>query len=100
MSVPREIVFINRDAQHEYLALDGSVRKMVDNGLARLRLRADEIGKPLTGSLQGCKELRFRSDGLRIIFRIVGNAVEVVEIVAIGARDKDRVFNAARRRLT
>lgn len=100
MSVSRyQIAFINRAAVKEYLALDGSTRTLVDNGLARLAERADEIGKPLSGPLAGCKELKFRSDGTRVIFRIVNGVVEVVEIVAIGRRDKGRVFSTASRRL-
>ena len=45
-----ELVF-TRGAQSEYAALDGSVRNMVDKGLARLRVRPDEIGKQLSGRL-------------------------------------------------
>lgn len=93
------IAFINRAAAKEYLALDGHTRKLVDNGLARLAERAGEIGKPLSGALAGCKELKFRSDGIRIVFRIVDGVVEVVEIVAIGRRDKGKVFSVASRRL-
>ena len=37
--------FFNRDALKEYKSLDGSVRKLVDLGLAKLRVRADEIGE-------------------------------------------------------
>lgn len=95
-----EIAFTDQAAVKEYKALDGSTKRMVDNGLARLSLRADEIGKPLRGELAGCKELKFRSDGLRIIFRIVDGVVEIVEIVAIGRRDGNKVFADAERRLS
>ena len=46
--------FFNHDVLKEYESLDGSVRKLVDLGLAKLRVRADEIGKPLHGELSGC----------------------------------------------
>lgn len=94
-----EISFINRDALREYQSLDGSLRKLVDKGFARLARRADEIGKPLAGKLAGCRELKFRSDGLRIIYRIVDGTIEIVEIIAIGRRDKDEVFSIGARRL-
>lgn len=93
------VEFISRAARDDYLSLDGSVRAMVDKGLARLALRADEIGKPLSGALAGCKELKFRSDGIRVVFRIVDGRVQVVQIVAIGRRDKGRVFDDAARRV-
>lgn len=99
MSARFEVAFIDRAAMKEYQDLDGSVRAMVDKGLARLALRADQIGKPLGGALAGCRELKFRADGIRIIYRIVGERLEVVEIIAIGARDKGRVFDEVERRI-
>lgn len=100
MNAPRfRIAFIDRDTLKEYQGLDGSVKSFVDNGLARLAKRADEIGKPLGGPLAGCKELKFRSAGIRVIFRLVGDAVEIVEIVAIGARAGGKVFDDAVKRI-
>lgn len=86
-------------AEKEYRSLDGSTRVMVDMGLMRLGQRADEIGKPLSGPLSGCRELKFRADGIRVIYRIVNGHVEVVQVIAIGARDKGRVFEIAVRRI-
>lgn len=94
-----EVEFYDKAVEKEYFALDGSVRVMVDKGIARLALRADEIGKPLLGRLAGCRELIFRVDGIRVIYRIRGSRIEVVQIIAIGARDKGRVFDIAAKRL-
>lgn len=91
--------FFSRDVEKEYKSLDGSVRKLVDIGLAKLQVRADEIGKPLHGELAGCRELKYREAGIRVVYRIVGEEVEIVEVVAIGARDKGRVFATAAKRL-
>lgn len=100
MNAPKfRIAFINRDALKEYRGLGGSTKQLVDNGLARLAQRADEIGKPLVGPLAGCKELKFRSAGIRVIFRIVDGGVEIVEVVAIGRRDKGEVFDSAAKRI-
>ena len=93
------VEFLCRAAERDYLSLDGSVRAMVDKGIARLALRADEVGKPLSGPLAGCRELKFRSGGIRLIYRIAGGRVQVVQIVAIGARDKGSAFRAAESRL-
>ena len=96
MSVARfKVEFYDKTAEKEYLSLDGSVRAMVNKGIARLVLRADEIGKPLSGLLAGCRELRFRTDGIRVMYRIRYGYVEVVQIISIGARDKDKVFGLA-----
>ena len=80
-----ELVF-TRGAQSEYAALDG---------LARLRVRPDEIGKQLSGPLASCRELKFRADGLRVIYRIRNGQVCIVDILAIGQRDRGKVFTDA-----
>lgn len=100
MSAARfEVRFLCPAVEKEYRSLDGSTRVMVDKGLLRLEQRADVIGKTLSGTLAGCKELKFRADGIRVIYRIVNGHVEVVQVIAIGPRDKDRVFEIAARRI-
>ena len=94
-----EVLFGCPAAEKDYKSLDGFTRVMVDKGLLRLEQRADEVGKPLSGTLSGCKELKFRADGIRVIYRIVNGHVEVVQIIAIGARDKGRVLEIAARRI-
>lgn len=91
--------FIDGEAEKEYLRLDGSTKKLIAAGLKKLSVRADEIGKELGGELRGCKELKYRKNGIRVIFRIVDGAIEIVEIVAIGNRREDVVFADAAKRL-
>ncbi len=95
-----KVEYLCSAAKKDYEALDGSVRVMVDKGLARLALRADKIGKPLSGLLSSCRELKFRVDGIRVIYRIRNGEIEIVQIVAVGHRDKGKVFDTAIRRLT
>ena len=38
-------------------------------------------------------------ESIRVIYRIRGSRIEVVQIIAIGARDKGRVFDIAAKRL-
>lgn len=94
-----EVLFGCPAAEKDYKSLDGFTRVMVDKDLLRLEQRADEVGKPLSGTLSGCKELKFRVDGIRVIYRIVNGHVEVVQIIAIGTRDKGRVLEIAARRI-
>ena len=93
-----QIEFSNRDAEKEYRSLTGKQRVLVDKGLARLSVRPEEIGKPLSGALKGCCELKFRADGIRIIYEVEKGEVKIVEIIAIGKRDKDEVFKVAEKR--
>ena len=53
-----------------------------------------ERGKPLSGTLVGCRSLHVGSDN-RLVYRLVG---EMVEIIAIGRRRAEEVYEAAARR--
>lgn len=72
--------------------------------LAKMRNRADELGENLNklneSNLIGCKKIKFRKMGIRIVFRIIGNRAEIAEIIAIGKRDKNEVYKKADKRLS
>ncbi len=79
---------------------------IVDKALARLEERADEVGTPLKNKyatkLHGCKEIKLRDAGLRIVFRVTDHTVEVLRVVyilTIERRDLDLVFRVADKRL-
>ena len=107
MSQPRFEVRLHKEAAREYERLDNSVVAIVDRALAKLEQRADEIGKPLGNKygskLAGCKEFKLRDAGIRIIFFIADNTVQVLRIVyvlSIGKREDGIVFKTAAKRLT
>lgn len=83
--------FLNRDVEKEYQKLDGSQRRLVRIAVAKLKTRADEIGTPLHGELAGCKKIKWRNAGLRMVFRIREDGT--VEIAALG-RLQRRVVTA------
>ncbi|AMB85537.1 plasmid stabilization protein [Pseudomonas agarici] len=56
----------------------------------------DKSGKPLRGSLAGCR--RIRTGDTRIVYRVDGKAIEVL-IVAVGARRDREVYDTAERRI-
>lgn len=99
MSERFTIAFINEAAAKEYLVLRNPTKEFVDKGLRRLQERADAIGKPLAGNLKGCRELKFRADGIRIVYRIKDGKVQIVEIIAIAKRENGDAFRIARKRL-
>ena len=66
-----------------------------------LQSRNYEIGTPLHGELAGCKKIKWRNAGLRMVFRIrEDGTVEIDEIVAIGRRDRSEVYKTAAGRLS
>lgn len=102
----RFFVLFDPDAAKEYDRLDGSVVSLVDKAIDELQERADEVGKPLRNKsnqkLAGCKEIKLRDAGIRIIFRVTGQKVDVlciVYVLAISRRDSDQAFILAAGRL-
>jgi mRNA interferase RelE/StbE len=86
-------------ALDDYNNLDGSVRKLVNKKLEDLEERADEIGKILSGDLAGYREIKLREAGIRIIYRITDQKIDIFTIVTIGKRESDQVFKVAVHRI-
>ncbi|WP_338754939.1 hypothetical protein [Bacillus sp. FJAT-52991] len=105
MSTPRFDVRLDPDALKEYQKLDGSVIDIVNKAIDELEYRADEVGKTLGNKrdtkLHGCKEIKLRGPGIRIVFRVTNEIVEVLRVVyilTIERRSRDFVFKIASKR--
>lgn len=99
-------VRLHPDVIKEYYKLDNSILPIVNKVIDELEFRADEVGKPLgnkhNSKLAGCKEIKLRDAGIRIIFRITNERVDILRIVyilAIERRSNDFVFQVASKRL-
>lgn len=81
MSEERFDVRFDEDAEKEYNRLDNSVLHIVNTAIDELVYRADEVGKKLNNhshtKLAGCKEIKLRDAGIRIIFRVTNENVEM-----------------------
>ena len=90
------------DAEKDFDALDGSVRKEVAK---RIDALADNpfLGKPLGTKhgidLTGFYKLYVTKKKYGIVYRLLGKYIEVIEIVGIGKRDKEEVYKLVARRL-
>ena len=98
-------VRLDPDALKEYNRLDNSVLDIVNKQIDELEFRADEVGKTLENNnstkLAGCREIKLRDAGLRIIYRVTSKTVEVLRIVyilTIEKRSNDFVFKTADKR--
>ena len=106
MTEQRFIIRMHKDAAKEYKKLNHSAAVIVDKALERLEVRADEIGKELGHkrniNLTGCKEVKLRDAGIRIVFTITKeyvNILQVAVVIAVAERDDDYVFKLAGKRL-
>lgn len=58
-----------------------------------------DCGQSLKGKLIDCKKLKHQKLGLRIIFKESELGIEIIEIVTIGKRDEQEVYDTALKRL-
>lgn len=89
-----------RYSKEVFEQLDGSQKIFVNKALDRIRLKGMEAGQPLHGNLAQCNKLKNKKMGLRIIFKEADGAIEVIQIVATGKRDKDKIYKMAEDRLS
>lgn len=92
-----------KEAEKELNELDGSVKILVKKALKKLTERANELGEPLRNQggrdLTGCRKVKLKKAGIRIVYHIIGDRMEIVEILAIGNRSDYEVYEDAHKRL-
>lgn len=86
-------------AKEEYDKLDGAQLIFVDKGLQRIRFLGMQAGAPLHGQLEGCNKLKNKKMGLRIVFTQKDQKIQIIQIVAIGKRRRNEVYENTLRRL-
>jgi mRNA interferase RelE/StbE len=104
-TAPKFEIQFDPGAYREYEKLDGSIVGIVDKKLEELEYRADEIGKALGNTkntkLAGCREIKLRDAGIRIVYCITNEKVHILRIVyilTIEKRADDYVFKLADKR--
>ncbi len=80
----RFLVQFTKKSLKEYEALDGSIIEEVNTALESLEQRADQVGKLLGNKrqihLKGTKEKKLRRSGVRIIYQITDQYVDILAI--------------------
>lgn len=89
-----------KDARKDYQKLDGSQKIQIDKGLNKIIEKGMQAGKGLQGNLSQCREIKHRRLGLRIIFTCQSDKqlIEVIEIIVIGQRSDEQVYQIAAKR--
>lgn len=83
----------------DYNKLDGSQKKQILKSLTKIETDGMSAGQPLHGLLWDCRKLKHKRLGLRVIFRQSAQGLEIIEIVVIGKREDDEVYETASQRL-
>ena len=96
-----KIEFI-QEAVVEYKSLDGSIKILADKILGKLEKNpfiGEELGKKNNIDLTGYYKIYFNKKKHRIIYRILKNEIEIIEIWGIGKRDKMEIYKAVNKRI-
>ena len=90
------------DAEKDFNTLDGSIRKEVAkkiDALAENPFLGKPLGKKYGLDLTGFYKLHVAKKKYRIVYRLIGTHVEVIEIMGIGKRDQEEIYKIVAKRL-
>ncbi len=94
-----ENVSFTHDADNDFAALDNTQRLVVFKAIKKVasnpKPRPDGYGKPLAGKLSGCCKIKLRDYGIRIIYKLVPPDSENMNIIIIGMRSDNEVYDIA-----
>jgi len=90
------------EAEKDYAGLDRSIRKEVAKKIDAFA-ENPFIGRPLGNKfgidLTGFYKLYVAKKRYRIVYRLAGEHIEVIEIVGIGKREKEEIYRLVAKRL-
>lgn len=90
------------DAAEDFTSLDTSIRKEATRKIDALS-ENPFLGAPLGNkfgiNLTGLYKLYFAKKKYRSVYRLLGEQIEVIEIVGIGKRDKEEIYRLVAKRL-
>jgi mRNA interferase RelE/StbE len=101
ISMSYSIEFIS-EAVADYKSLDGSVRKKVNKKLEDLSKNpflGEHLGNKFNIDLTGFYKLYVDNKKIRIVYRLLGQEIEIIEIWGIGKRDKEEIYRLIGQRL-
>ncbi|KJR41509.1 plasmid stabilization system [Candidatus Magnetoovum chiemensis] len=89
-------------AVEDFEFLDNAIKKEIAkkiDALSENPMLGKHLGNKSGIDLCGFYKLYALKKKYRIVYRIIGEHIEVVEVVAIGKRDKDEVYKLVSRRI-
>jgi len=89
------------EAAEDYKKLDGSVKKKVDKKLDELSKNpsiGEHLGNKFNVNLTGFYKIYIDNKNYRIVYRIINDEIEIIEIWGIGKRDKEEIYKIIAKR--
>jgi len=91
------------EAVVDYESLDGSIKLLAKEKINKLEENpfiGEELGNKNNIDLTGYYKLYFNKKRHRIVYRIVKNGIEIIEIWGIGKRDKMEIYKTIKKRIS
>lgn len=93
-----KIVF-TESSKKDFNQLDGSQKLQIRKSLLKLEEQGMQAGQELHGKLSDCRKLKHKKLGLRVVFKQSDFGIEIIEIIVIGKRSDNEVYETAEKRL-
>jgi mRNA interferase RelE/StbE len=90
------------EAAEDYRSLDGSIKKQVNEKIDKLKenlFLGEALGNKNNIDLTGYYKIYAAKKAYRIVYRIVNDTIEIVEIWGIGKRDKMEIYKIIGQRI-
>ncbi|MFL2072868.1 type II toxin-antitoxin system RelE family toxin [Marinilactibacillus psychrotolerans] len=87
------------EAIQDFKKLDRSQQILIRKSILKIEKYGMQVGEDLRGELSGCRKLKHKKAGLRVVFRETKKGLEIIQILAIGKRSDKEVYKSATKRL-
>ena len=86
-----------KQALKEWEKLNPSIRENFKKKLEERR-KNPKVQKDALSGMENCYKIKFRALGYRLVYRVIEERI-VIQVIAIGKRDKSEVYNIAKNRI-
>jgi mRNA interferase RelE/StbE len=91
------------EAANDYKSLDGSIKVLVNDKIDKLKenpFLGEALGNKNNIDLTGYYKIYVSKKSYRIVYRIVKDEIEIIEIWGIGKRDKMEIYKKVGKRIS
>lgn len=87
------------EAIQDFKKLDRSQQILIRKSILKIEKYGMQVGEDLRGELSGCRKLKHKKAGLRVVFRETKKGLEIIQILAIGKRSDKEVYKSVTKKL-